>query len=34
MLRVMLLAPFLMLLGGFLQRRTSSTTEKAPMAFP
>ncbi len=34
MFRVMLLAPFLMLLGGFLQRRTSSTTEKTPMAFP
>lgn len=34
MLRVMLLAPFLMLLGGFLQRRTSSSTEKTPMAFP
>ncbi len=35
MLRVMLLAPFLMVLGACLQRRTnSSETEKTPMAFP
>lgn len=35
MLRVMLLAPFLILLGGHLQRRNRSIeTEKTPLAFP